>query len=113
MEILEENPINIWELEEEIKKIKKRDKEVNYRVGKVEDFLNFCQKTKPSSHKDLKKELLELNVPRLREQHINKLIDIMPTTSDEVKVVLDGYPITVAKTNFDAIAKVIKKQLKK
>jgi DNA-directed RNA polymerase subunit F len=109
MEVIEEKPINVWELEEEIKKIKKRDKEVNFRVGKVEEYLNFCQRLKPKDPKELKKALTELNIPRMKEQHVSKLIDIMPSTPDDVKVVLDAYPITIAKTNYEAIAKTIKK----
>jgi len=112
MEIVKETPINIWELEAEIKKIKKRDKESNYRVGKVEEYLNFCHRLKPTDYKELKKALTDLNIPRLRDQHINKLIDVMPSLPDDVKVVLDEYPITIAKTNFETIAKTIKKFIK-
>ncbi len=112
MEIIEEKPINIWELETEIKKIKKRDKEVNYRVGKVEEFLNFCQRLKPTDYKELKKALIDLNIPRLREQHINKIIDIMPKTAEEVKVVLGEYPVTISNANYESIAKTVKKFIK-
>lgn len=109
MEVIEEKPISIWELEAEIKKIKKRDKELNYRVGKVEEYLNFCQQIKPTNLKELKKALLDLKIPRVREMHINKIIDIMPKTADEARAVLNEYPITIAKTNFESIARTVKK----
>ena len=111
MEIVEENPITMVELNSEITKIRKRDEEVNFRVGKVEEYLHHFVKLKPAQAKEIKSELEKLNVPRLRDIHINKLIDILPTSADEVKVVLEGYTITITKTNCDAIAKTIKKFL--
>ena len=109
MEILEEKPINIILVNEEIKKIKKKYKEVNYRVGKVEEYLHYFVKLKPNEEKQLREELINLQIPRLKEEHIHKLIDIMPTTADDVKMVLEAYPITVTKANCEEIAKVIKK----
>lgn len=112
MKILEEKPISCVELASEIAKIKKRDTEVNFRVAKVEEYLNHFVKLKPSEAKQLSAEIEKLQIPRLRPLHINKLIDIMPTSGDDVKLVLDGYPITVTKANCEAIAKVFKEFLK-
>ncbi|MBW2988399.1 hypothetical protein DRJ48_03995 [Candidatus Woesearchaeota archaeon] len=109
MEIIEQNPINMVELHSEIAKIKKRDKEVNFRVGKIEEYLNYYVKLKPSEAKQLKEELEKLSIPRLKDLHIHKLIDIMPTTAEDVAVVLDGYPITITKTNCAQIAETLKK----
>ena len=111
MEIIEESPITMIDLSSEIAKIRKRDEEVNFRVGKVEEYLHHFVKLKPSQAKELKQILEKLNVPRLRDVHISKLIDILPTSADDVKVILEGYTITITKTNCDAIAKAIKKFL--
>jgi len=109
MEIIQENPINMVELHSEIEKIKKRDEELNFRVGKVLDYLNIFLKLKPAKAKELYKELEALNIPRLRNIHIHKLIDILPVSGEDVKLVMDSYPITITKTNCEQISKVIKK----
>jgi DNA-directed RNA polymerase subunit F len=109
MEIIEEKPINMVELHSEIDKIKKRDENVNFRVGKIEEYLNLFQKLKPAEAKELQGDLEKLNVPRLKDMHIHKLIDIMPLTADDVKLVLEGYPITVTKASCELIAKAIEK----
>jgi len=109
MKIIQEKPINLVLVNSEIAKIKKRDKEVNYRVGKLEEYLHHFLWLKPSEEKQLRDELIKLEIPRLKELHIHKLIDIMPITADEVKMVLEAYPITITKTNCEAIAKTIKK----
>ena len=109
MEILEEKPMNVVELSVEIAKIKKREEEVNFRVGKVEEFLGFFLKLKPADAKAMQAELEKLNIPRLRDVHIHKLIDLMPATADDVKMVLEGYTITITKANCEQIAEVLKK----
>ncbi len=109
MEIVKETSMNMVELQAEISKIKKRDEEINFRVGKIEEYLNTHVHLKPSEAKELAKELEALNVPRLKELHMHKLIDILPITGDDVKVVLEGYPITITKSNCDLIAKTVKK----
>jgi len=109
MDIIEEKPINTVELHSEIEKIKKRDEEVNFRVGKIQEYLNAHVKLKLRQAKELAKELEGLNIPRLKELHIHKLIDILPTSGEDVKVVLEGYPITITKSNCELISKTIKK----
>ena len=39
MQILSENPISMVELKEELEKTRKRDKELNFRATKTEEYL--------------------------------------------------------------------------
>ncbi len=107
-EIIEESPLTMAELKEELKKIKKRDEELNFRAEKTEEYLQQFTILKQKDAKELFKKIDELEVPRLKPEQIVKLIDIMPTTPDEVKMVLQGYPITVTKENMKRVADVIK-----
>ncbi len=111
-EILSEKPMNIFELKEELKKIKKRDEELNFRSNKTEDYLTQMPSFKKSD--ELSKKISKLNIPRLREQHINKIIDILPTTVESLKVILQGYTITVNNENMkkiiDAVNSLIEKK---
>ena len=54
--------------------------------------------------KELEEKLTKLNVPRLKEQHIHKIIDVLPTTVKDLKVVLQGYTLTVNNDNMKKIA---------
>lgn len=107
-EITEEAPITMSELKEELKKIKKRDEALNFRAEKTEEYLAQFTILKDKDAKELYKKIEELDVPRLRAEHIVKLIDIMPATPDEVKLVLQGATITVTKDNLKKIADAIK-----
>ncbi len=107
-EIISEKPITLTELKQEIDKIKKRDKELNFRVGKTEEYLNHFITLSKEKEGGLIKKLEKLNVPRLRDIHITKIVDIMPKTVDELKIILQGYTITVNNDNLKKIVDALK-----
>ena len=108
MKILSEKPVTMAELKNEIESIKKRDKELNFRANKTEEYLNqFVTAKKSEGIIDLSKKLAALDIPRLKEQHINKIVDIMPTTIKDLKVVLQNYILTVNNENMKRIVETI------
>ena len=105
LEILSETSINTYQLKQELAKIKKRDKELNFRAQKTEDHL-----AQTATHKDAEKlfdKISKLNISRLREQQINKLVDVTPTTVKDVKIILQGYAVNVTNDNMKKIADTI------
>lgn len=103
--ILSEKPIDINELRKELEKIKSRDKELNFRATRTEEYLQHFASLKDSEK--LFKEIDALKVPRMRDQHIVKIIDILPTTVEDIKSVLKAYPITVTNENLKKIVDVV------
>jgi len=108
--IIEEMPITMAELKEEIEKVQKRG-ELNFRAQKTKDYLDQFSLHSKSKVEEAKEKIRKMEIPRLKEQHIAKLIDLMPTSADEVKVILQGYTITVSQENMKKIADVIKETL--
>ncbi|MFC1768953.1 hypothetical protein ACFLZX_04280 [Nanoarchaeota archaeon] len=106
VEIVEETPLSIAEVKDELDKIKKRDKELNFRAQKAEEYLQVFSGSKKQL--DLKKKIEGLKIPRLREPHICKIVDLMPTTANDLKAVLQGYPISVTNENIKKIVDVVK-----
>ena len=102
MQIISEAPINMYQLKKELEKIKKRDSELNFRAARTEEYLNQIAEIK--SGDELFEKLMKLGIPRLKEQHVHKMIDVMPTTLNELKVVLQSYTITV---NNDSMKKIV------
>ena len=94
--------MGMFELKKELEKIRKRDRELNFRANKTEEYLNNV--TVHKSADELFSKIMQLNVPRLKEQHVHKIIDVTPTTVNELKVVLQGYTITV---NNDSMKKIV------
>jgi len=112
-QIISEEPMSMVELKEEIKKIKKRDKEPSFRVGKMEEYLNIFVNLTPEQEKELEAKINKLNIPRLKSEHIKKIIDILPINIEQLKVVLQGYTITVNQENMKKIIAVVSEYLPK
>ena len=104
-EIMSETPVTMAKLSEELEKIKKRDKELNFRAAKTEEYLNQFVKAKKAG--ELVEKINKLDIPRLREQQITKIIDVLPTTVKDLKMILQGYTMTVSSENLKKIVDVI------
>ncbi len=114
LQILNEEPITMSELRDSLEKIKKRDNELNFRANKTEEHLNSMSLLKPKEAEELQKKIAELGVARLKPEHIVKVVDTLPKSVDELKVILSGYNITVnqesSKKIVDAVADYVKTQ---
>lgn len=112
VQIISETPMNIYQLKKELERIKKRDNELNFRANKTEEYLQQIATLKNAD--ELFDRLMKLNTPRLKEQHIHKIVDIAPTTINELKVVLQGYTLTInnesMKKIIDAISEFLEKK---
>ena len=106
LEILLETPISAYQLKEELAKIKQRDKELNFRATKTEDHLDHVVVHKNADA--VFEKISKLNISRLREQHIHKIIDIMPATARDLKLVMQGYTISLNNDNIKKIVDIIK-----
>ena len=78
MQIISETPINIYHLKKELERMKKRDNELNFRANRTEEYLNQIAVLKNAD--ELFRKIISLNIPRLKEQHVHKIIDITPIT---------------------------------
>lgn len=108
MKITEEKPLTLVELSEKIDKIKKRDKELGSRAERIKEYLNKFVKLKTKRVGELKKELDNLNIPRLKERHMVKLIDILPRDMDSLKMIFAGEDVTIKQDDLEKILNVIK-----
>tara|TARA_B100001971_G_C18069342_1_gene472232 strand:- start:408 stop:743 length:336 start_codon:yes stop_codon:yes gene_type:complete len=109
LEILSETPVSAHQLKEELGKIKQRDKELNFRAAKTEEHLEHISPSKDSDV--LFDKISKLNISRLKEQHIRKIIDVMPATARDLKVVMQGYTISLSNENIKKIVDIIAKNL--
>lgn len=106
--IVKETAMNLAEVKDELGKIKKRDGELNYRANKTEEYLNTVVKLSGKKVKDFYKALEDLQIPRLREQQLHKIVDTCPQTVKELKVILQGYTVTVSNENMQKVVDVVK-----
>ena len=108
VELLSETPISTYQLKEELAKIKLRDKELNFRANKT---LEHLESIELKNADELFDKINKLNISRLKEQHIRKIIDIMPETIKDFKVVMQGYTISLNNENMKKIVDIIAKNV--
>jgi len=107
MEIIEQKPLNLNEMKEQIEEIKKRDKELNFRAKKVEEYLNKITKTK--AYKELKQSLESLGITRLKPKHVALIINILPKDIDALRMILSGENLTLKNEDLEKILETVKK----
>lgn len=112
IQVISETPINMHQLRKEIERIKKRDNELNFRAAKTEEYLHQTA-SDIKNQEELFDKIMKLNIPRLREQHVHKIIDLTPTTVNELKTVLQGYTITLNNESIKKIVDTINEFLEK
>ncbi len=105
--VLSEEPMSIPEVKAALGKIKERDKELTFRGNKTEDYVNQFSSLPEKKASELAAKIEGLKIPRLKDIHVKKIVDIMPKTAKEVKVVLQGYTITVKQEHLKKIADVV------
>lgn len=110
MQIISETPIDIYQLKKELERIKKTQ-ELNFRANRTEEYLN--QVLAHKNVDELFDKLMKLNIARLKEQHVHKIIDITPITVNELKVVLQSYTLTINNESMKKIVDTINDFLEK
>ena len=99
--------MSTYQLKEELEKIKKRDGELNFRAAKAEEHLISIGS--PKNRDQIFEKISKLNISRLREQHIRKIIDIIPATIKDLKVVVQGYTVSLNNESLKKIIDILNK----
>jgi|SRR3989344_2045734 len=105
LEIINENALSMNELKEKLDSIKKRDGTLTPRGIKTYDYIaRFMKK----DMKKIREKLVQLSIGRLKDKHINKIVDILPNDIDELKSILSGENLTLKQEDLTKIIETIK-----
>tara|TARA_Y100000034_G_C6832165_1_gene375720 strand:- start:18 stop:383 length:366 start_codon:yes stop_codon:yes gene_type:complete len=111
--LIEETPISLPDLKEKLEKIEKRNKELSFRGNKVRDYLNKLVKLDSATATEIREKILALEIPRLKDRQITKIIDVLPGDIEDVKAVFTGETTTITPENIEKIVNAIKPYLPK
>lgn len=109
-ELISQSPVTMSEIKEELKKIKKRSEELNFRSAKTDEYINCFELLSSSDVKELKEKIMKLDIARLKEEHIAKILDIMPKDVEQLKTIFQGQVVTLTQENMKKIVDIINKQ---
>ncbi len=105
LEVVNEVSLSMEELKDKLDKIKKRDEDLNPRGIKTYEYINRIVK---KDGKKLKVNLSKLGISRLKDKHINKIVDILPKDIDELRSVLSGENLTLKQEDLIKIVETVK-----
>ncbi|MFT4309705.1 MAG: hypothetical protein ACMXYL_04410 [Candidatus Woesearchaeota archaeon] len=108
-EILSEESLDLIEVKKLMSKIKRRDEELNFRASRLENYLNQFAKMTQKDAQALHKDIVDIDVPRLKKEHIDALVTFLPTTVEDFKVVMQSFSITINKENREKLLEAIAK----
>ncbi len=108
IEIIKEKPLTLIETKKLLEKIEKRDKELPTRTQKTKEYLNKFAKLTLKEVKDLKEKLIKLNITRLKEKTIAKIIDIQPKDIDSLRIILSTENLTLKQEDLQKIIECLK-----
>ena len=110
-QLVEEEPVSLAEVKKSLEDIEKRDKELNYRSNKTKEYLNNFNIADHKTKEELQKKLIALDMVRLKDAYIAKIIDFLPQNLEELKVILQSYTVSMPKKDMEAIVSVVKEFL--
>ncbi len=106
--IVSETPVTMSELKEGLTKLRKADKEPNFRVKRTGEYLTSFNVLPLKEATELVDKLTKLSIPRLKDIHIAKIVDLLPTDPNDLKLYLQGYTITISNENAKKIVDIVK-----
>ncbi len=108
MEVIDEKPITLAEVSEELSKAKREGEEDSFRINKTKEYLEVFAKIKKSRIDELVSAIRKLNIPRLKEEMIVKTVDLLPDNEDDLKLIFQAYPVTISNQNIKKIVDVVR-----
>ncbi|MBS3116342.1 hypothetical protein J4421_01975 [Candidatus Woesearchaeota archaeon] len=107
-EFIQEQPLSLAGAKKVLTEIEKRDNELNYRSNRAKEFFEQFPILSLEKKDELYKKITSLNLTRLKEEHLMKILDFLPKTTEELKIVLQAYPLSMPKKDQEAIVEVVK-----
>src|SRR3989339_1910739 len=95
IDIVEQKPITMVELNDKLEAIKKEKGELNFRAEKVYAYLQDFVKLKKKDIDELHTKLSGLGIQKLRDRHIVKILDVMPEDAESLKNLFTGESLSL------------------
>lgn len=106
--VIEETTVPLYVVKEALLANQKKG-ELTFRANKTLEYLNSVEIASRKDGDAIAAEITKLDIPRMKDAIIHKLIDVKPQTLEELKGVLSAYTLTVSKENLDKLFEVLNK----
>ncbi len=106
--IINKQSVTLAEVKEIVSK-KSKEQEDNDRTKLLKELLSKVVKIKPEEARKLKQEIKDLNIIKLNEAEIIKLVDFMPDDAEDIRKIFFGQGINLDENEISSILAALKK----
>ncbi|MEM4396102.1 MAG: hypothetical protein QXR30_00355 [Candidatus Woesearchaeota archaeon] len=106
--VIQKEPVTMAKIKEILEKQEKND---DLRIRKTLEYCKEFSKVSDEDAEKIKEELKSLNIARLNDEIIVKIIDIFPKTEGSLKAILEGFNVTLTKEQIKSILNILVKYL--
>ena len=92
--ILDRQPLDLNEVEKMLENISDSDKKEEMKI-----YLKKFLKTKPGQAKQIKEDLEKLDLLKMKNEHLVKIIDLLPENASEINKIFADVSLTEDETN--------------
>lgn len=107
-EVISKEPVSVSEVESLMEK-KVSETELTYREEKISEYMKKFSQLSQENFEKAKEEILSLEIPRLEEEHIIKIIDIMPKNGTELRAIVSHSGTVLVDESVNKILDVLNK----
>jgi DNA-directed RNA polymerase subunit F len=105
--ILEEAPLTMVELKEQLATIGTEEIPLSFRGQKTKAYLESFVDTDAKETLGYVEQIEALQIPRLKPRHVVKILDVMPKDLDSLRMVFSNETITIKEEDLKKILNVI------
>lgn len=102
-QFVSETPMALVEVKNILHSAEQRDGSLNFLSNKAKEHQEIFVSLPLKKKEELYAKLTGLNLTRLKEEHYCKIIDFLPQNLDELKVILQSYPLSLSKKDQESI----------
>ncbi len=103
--VIEKREVSIAKAKEILAKVKNQ----NYEQKHAFEYASKFAKTSSEDAIKILEELRESGIPRIKNRHLKKIVDLMPKKADEIKVILAKEDLTLSKGDIETILDILAK----
>ncbi|MGM5483746.1 MAG: hypothetical protein ACQER9_02405 [Nanobdellota archaeon] len=93
--VIEEKPVDIYQVLSELKKIEKKDEELGFRSMRTKEYIEETKQLSEKKAKEIRDSIVALNIPRMKEEAISKIIDINPVSVQDLKQLINTFNVAI------------------
>jgi DNA-directed RNA polymerase subunit F len=108
-EIKGEKPLSFYDVKHHLKVIKKRDETLSFRAQKTQEYIEQFTPLSEKKAQEAYVQIEEMQIARMKPEIIQKILDMNPTTSEDVKTLCSGYGLSLKNDTASDIAKLFAK----